>query len=147
MHHIFNMGPFLIPSNAQNMIMNSFAQRCNKKIEIVIPEPILSDQLLTTQWLHEEFSFKAIFFSSIHQLPKSRSDLEQLCENMFDTEFFFAIEGEIGIGQEFLKSCALERDIFAGADTIDRERANWLEFYQNSKIKKSADQSKRNIRG
>ena len=59
------MGPFLIPSNAQNMIMNSFAQRCNKKIEIVIPEPILSDPLLTTQWLHEEFGFKSIIFNWI----------------------------------------------------------------------------------
>jgi len=131
------MGPFLIPSNAQNMIMNSFAQRCNKKIEIVIPEPILSDQLLTTQWLHEEFRFESIFFSSIHQLPKARPHLEKLCQNMFDTQFFFAIEGEIGIGSEFLRSCALERDIFSGAKTIDQASADWLDFYRKSKIKKS----------
>ncbi len=128
------IGPFLIPSNAQNMIMNSFAQRCNKKIEIVIPEPILSDQLLTTQWLHEEFGFKSIFFSSIHQLPTASSDLDKLCENMCDTEFFFAIEGEIGTGPEFLKACALERDIFSGAEKIDQESADWLDFYRNSKI-------------
>ena len=35
-----NMGPYRMPSNAQNMVMNNYAQRMNKKIEIVIPEPI-----------------------------------------------------------------------------------------------------------
>lgn len=40
-----NIGPYKIPSNAQNMIMNNYAQRNNISIEIVVPEPIMSDQL------------------------------------------------------------------------------------------------------
>ena len=39
-----NIGPYKIPSNAQNMIMNNFAERNGLKIEVVIPEPIMSDQ-------------------------------------------------------------------------------------------------------
>ena len=53
-----NIGPFKIPSNGQNMIMNNYAQRNKLSIEIVIPEPIISDQLATTIWLHQEFNFK-----------------------------------------------------------------------------------------
>ena len=68
-----NMGPYRIPSNAQNMVMNNYAQRMNKKIEIVIPEPIFSDKLATTQWLQEDFSFTDIFFCTIYQLPKIRN--------------------------------------------------------------------------
>ena len=32
-----NIGPYKIPSNAQNMIMNNYAQRNNLSVEIVIP--------------------------------------------------------------------------------------------------------------
>ena len=57
-----NFGPYIIPSNAQNMIMNNFADRKNLRIEIVIPEPIMSDQLGTTQWLYRDFKFKNIMY-------------------------------------------------------------------------------------
>ena len=33
-----NIGPFKIPSNGQNMIMNNYAQRNNLVVEIVIPD-------------------------------------------------------------------------------------------------------------
>lgn len=128
-----NIGPFIIPSNAQNMIMNMFAQRSERKIEVVIPEPILSDELLTTQWLHEEFKFSAVFLCSIHQLPKNETRLENLCKNMHDTQFFFAIEGEVGTGAPFLRACAKERDVFSSAQSIDQNSADWLDFYRDSK--------------
>ena len=47
-----NIGPFMIPSNGQNMIMNNYAQRNNLVVEIVIPEPFQSNALATVQWLH-----------------------------------------------------------------------------------------------
>ena len=128
-----NMGPFIIPSNAQNMIMNNFAQRSNRKIELVIPEPVLSDKLLTTQWLHEQFKFTAVFLCSIHQLPKNGKCLEYFCKNMRDTEFFFAIEGEVGTGEAFLRACAQERDIFYSAKSVDQQNADWLDLYRGSK--------------
>ena len=49
-----NFGPYIIPSNAQNMIMNFFANRNNISIELVIPEPIFSYQYATTLWLHKQ---------------------------------------------------------------------------------------------
>ena len=128
-----SIGPFVIPSNAQNMIMNNFAHRSNKKIEVVIPEPIISDEMLTTQWLHEEFQFTSVFLSSIHQLPKRPEGLEKLCVNMSGVKFFFAIEGEAGTGSAFLKACAQERDIFCNSESIGQKNADWLNFYRMSK--------------
>ena len=55
-----NIGPFKIPSNGQNMIMNNYAQRKNLKVELVIPEPMMSNRLATLSWLHEEFKFKKV---------------------------------------------------------------------------------------
>ena len=37
-----NIGPFKIPSNGQNMIMNNYAQRNNLVVELVIPEPLMT---------------------------------------------------------------------------------------------------------
>lgn len=126
-------GPFIVPSNAQNMIMNSFAQRLGKKIEVVVPEPILSDELLTSLWLHNEFNFKTVFLCSIHQLPQSEDSLENICNSMSNTEFCFAIEGEIGSGADYLKRCAHEAKIFSTVQKIDDKGLNWLNFYELSK--------------
>jgi len=49
-----NIGPFKIPSNGQNMIMNNYAQRNNLTVELVIPEPMMSKSLETVQWLHKK---------------------------------------------------------------------------------------------
>ena len=49
-----NIGPFKIPSNGQNMIMNNYAERNNLVVELVIPEPMMSNALETVQWLHKE---------------------------------------------------------------------------------------------
>ena len=44
-----HIGPFIIPSNAQNMIMNNYADRNKIKIELLIPEPMKSNSLSTLQ--------------------------------------------------------------------------------------------------
>ena len=100
-----NIGPYRIPSNAQNMVMNNYAQRMNKKIEIVIPEPIFSDKFATTQWLQKDFSFTDIFLCSIYQLPKSEMDIQKILHNFTSTEIYFAIEGVHGKGVKFLQDC------------------------------------------
>ena len=51
------IGPFKIPSNGQNMIMNDYARRSKISIEFVIPEPIMSNELATTLWCHEDYKF------------------------------------------------------------------------------------------
>ena len=46
-----NIGPFIIPANGQNMIMNNYAQRNNLIVDLVIPEPFKSNALATVKWL------------------------------------------------------------------------------------------------
>ena len=36
-----NIGPFKIPGNGQNMILNNYAERNNIVVEEIIPEPCL----------------------------------------------------------------------------------------------------------
>ena len=57
-----NIGPFKIPSNGQNMIMNDYAARNNLVVELVIPEPMMSNQLATTQWCHKDYNFSKVTF-------------------------------------------------------------------------------------
>lgn len=128
-----NIGPYRIPSNAQNMVMNNYAQRMNKKIEIVIPEPIFSDKFATTQWLQKDFSFTDIFLCSIYQLPKSEIDIQKILQNFTSAEIYFAIEGVHGKGVKFLQDCLKERDLFEQMDAIPKSDSNWLDLYQRLK--------------
>ena len=64
-----NIGPFKIPANGQNMITNNYAQRNNLSVELVIPEPMMSQALATVQWIHKERKLTKVILSSIHQLP------------------------------------------------------------------------------
>ena len=124
-----NIGPFKIPSNAQNMIMNNYAERNKLSVEIVIPEPIMSDQLATTQWLYKDFQFKKVILCSIHQLPKNTEKANQLINNLKEVEFHFAIEGIKGIGEEFILSCIEESKIFLQAEKIDSQKYDWLKLH------------------
>lgn len=126
-----NFGPFKIPSNAQNMIMNNYAQRNKLSIEIVIPEPIISDQLATTIWLHQEFNFKKIILCSIHQLPQKKPHLKSLIKQMKDVEFYFAIEGLRGKGNNFIKNVSDESKIFQNCNIIDTNNTSWSKLYKN----------------
>ena len=128
-----NIGPYKIPSNAQNMIMNNFAERNGLKIEVVIPEPIMSDQLGTTQWLFKDFKFKKIILCSIHQLPKDKLFQNKIINNLAEVSFNFAIEGLSGVGEKFLQSCFDEAKYFNNAKVIDSNKTNWIELYEKLK--------------
>lgn len=124
-----NIGPFKIPSNAQNMIMNFHANKNNLSVEIVIPEPIMSYELLTTRWLHKEYKFSKIILCSIHQLPQKKEAIDDILINMENVEFHFAIEGLIGNNNNFLLKCINEARIFMNTDQIDSQKNNWLDLY------------------
>lgn len=124
-----NIGPFKIPSNAQNMIMNFHANKNNLSVEIVIPEPIMSYELLTTRWLHKEYKFSKIILCSIHQLPQKKEAIDDILINMQNVEFHFAIEGLIGNNNNFLLKCINEARIFMNTDQIDSQKNNWLDLY------------------
>ena len=73
-----NIGPFKIPSNGQNMIMNNYAQRNNLIVDVIIPEPMMSNALATVQWLHKDKKFSKVILCSIHQLPNIKNRIDVL---------------------------------------------------------------------
>ena len=124
-----NIGPFRIPSNGQNMIMNNYAERNNLVVEIVIPEPMMSNALGTVQWLHKERKLSKVILSSIHQLPIKQDRIEELLKNMEDVEFHFALEGISGKGRGFLLETIKEAKMFMKAQTIDSTKTTWSDLY------------------
>jgi len=130
-----NIGPFKIPSNGQNMIMNNYAQRKKIKVEFVIPEPMMSNRLLTSQWCHKDYKFSKVILCSIHQLPKEEKYLNELIKIMSEVEFHFALEGISGKGKEFLSKCVKEATIFQNAEKLDSSKTDWLRLFNLSKSK------------
>ena len=126
-----NIGPFKIPSNGQNMIMNNYAQRNNLVVEIVIPEPFQSNALATVQWLHHnDKKFNKVILCSIHQLPIKQDRIDELLNNMEDVEFHFALEGIYGKGRKFLLERIKEAKVFMSAKTIDSTKTTWSDLYK-----------------
>jgi len=125
-----NIGPFKIPSNGQNMIMNNYAERNNLAVEIVIPEPMMSNALATVQWLHKERKLSKVILSSIHQLPIKQDRIEELLKNMEDVEFHFALEGISGKGKGFLMETIKEAKMFMKTQTIDSTKTTWSDLYE-----------------
>ena len=126
-----NIGPFKIPSNGQNMIMNNYAERNNLVVEVVIPEPMKSNALATVQWLHHnDKKFNKVILCSIHQLPVKQDRIDELLNNMEDVEFHFALEGIFGKGRKFLLECIKETKMFMNAKNVDSTKTTWLELYQ-----------------
>jgi len=130
-----NIGPFKIPANGQNMIMNNYAERNNLVVELVIPEPLMSNALATSQWLHNDRKLSKVILCSIHQLPIKKDRIEELLKNMEDVEFHFALEGMSGKGRGFLLETIKEAAMFMKAQTIDSTKTTWLELYK-LKLKK-----------
>ena len=126
-----NIGPFKIPSNGQNMIMNNYAQRNNLVVEIVIPEPFQSNALATAQWERTYGKkFDKLILCSIHQLPVKQDKIDELLKNMEDVEFHFALEGISGKGRKFLLERINEAKMFRNAKSIDSVKTTWSELYE-----------------
>ena len=120
-----HIGPFKIPSNGQNMIMNNYAERNNIAVEVIIPEPMMSDALATAQWVHNDRKLSRVILCSIHQLPLTQERIDKLLINMEDVEFHFALEGICGKGKEFLLDCINEAKMIIRAETIDSTKITW----------------------
>lgn len=125
-----HIGEFNIPSNGQNMIMNDYARRNKISIELVIPEPIMSNELATTIWCHEDYKFSNIIMCSIHQLPKNKKKFNHLLKKTKNVKFHFALEGINGKGSLFLKKCFKEVEIFDKVKKIDSSKTNWIKLYK-----------------
>ena len=125
-----NIGPFKIPANGQNMIVNNYAERNNLVVEVVIPEPMMSNALATVLWLHNDKKLSKVILCSIHQLPIKQDRIEKILKNMEDVEFHFALEGISGKGRNFLLECIKEAKIFMDAQTIDSTKTTYLDLYK-----------------
>ena len=125
-----NIGPFKIPGNGQNMILNNYAERNKIIVEEIIPEPFMSNALATTQWVHKKKKLKKVILCSIHQLPQKQKRIEDLINTMDDVEFHFALESISGKGSKFLLDCIKEAKLFMNAKTIDSTKTTWLELYK-----------------
>ena len=125
-----NIGPFKIPSNGQNMIMNNYANRKKLIVELVIPEPMMSNDLATTQWLHKEYKFKHIILTSIHQLPQNKSKIKNLINKLSKVTFHFALEGLSGSGKIFLNHCCKEARIFKNVPELKNENLDWIKLHK-----------------
>ncbi len=128
-----NIGPFKIPANGQNMIMNDYAARNNLDVEVIIPEPLMSNALATTQWIHKEKKLDKVILCTIHQLPVKQDRIDKLLNNMEDVEFHFALEGICGKGGNFLLECIKEANMFMNAETIDSTKTTWLDLHKTMK--------------
>ena len=125
-----NIGPFRIPGNGQNMILNNYAERNNIVVEKIIPEPFMSNSLATTQWEHKKKELKKVILCSIHQLPQKQKRIEDLINTMDDVEFHFALESICGKGSKFLLDCIKEAKMFMNAQTIDSTKTTYLGLYE-----------------
>jgi sporadic carbohydrate cluster protein (TIGR04323 family) len=121
-----HIGPYIIPSNAQNMIMNFYAGRLGLQIELVVPEPIFSFKYATTIWLHKQYRFKDILLVSLHQLPKTADDQENILMYLPDVVFHFALEGESGVLAERSEYWTTQVRLFDRQSPINGKQLGWL---------------------
>ena len=112
------------------MIINNYAERNNLVVELVIPEPMMSNALATALWLHNDRKLSKVILCSIHQLPVKQDRIEELLKNMEDVEFHFALEGISGKGRNFLLECIKEAKMFMNAQTIDSAKTTYLDLYE-----------------
>lgn len=124
-----NIGPFKIPGNGQNMILNNYAGQNGITVEEIIPEPFKSTDLATTLWTHERKKLSKVIFCSIHQLPQEKKRIEKVLKKMKNVEFHFALEGISGKGKKFLMECVEEAKIFKNAKIIDSTNTSWTKLY------------------
>ena len=117
-------GPWVIPSRGQNMIMNHYAHSHGIKVDAVIPEPLFSNQLLTTRWSKKNKNLSDIILCSIHQLPQDEFIIGDFLDDMQDVKIHFVLENLSGIGRGFLLDKIHEAAIFQQSEVINYKEAN-----------------------
>ena len=128
-----HIGPYIIPSNAQNMIMNNYANRNNLSVGLVIPEPMKSNHLSTLQWIKNKRKIDKVILCSIYQIPRKKIISSEFISKMKSVEFHFAIEGVFGKGEKFLWDTIKEAKIFEKAKKIDSQKLSWMALSKISK--------------
>ena len=107
-----SIGPWIIPQRFQNVLTNAYARENGLTVDTVIPEPIFSDALLTTQFISWHWSLERVLLCSILQLPQKPDDMERLIDSLEKVEFHFILENLVGTGREFLSGAFEEAQAF-----------------------------------
>ena len=94
-----SIGPWIIPQRFQNVLTNAYARENGLTVDTVIPEPIFSDALLTTQFIFRHWSLERVLLCSILQLPQKPDDMERLIDSLEKVEFHFILENLVGTGR------------------------------------------------
>lgn len=123
-------GPYIIPSNAQNMLMNYYAGNKRLSVSFVIPEPLYSFEYATTIWLYEQINFDEIILCSIHQLPKQSDKYERFFDKFSDVTVNFVIENIRGVATDIRSWVTEEIRTFESATVIDDRQFNWSDLYK-----------------
>jgi len=124
------IGPWVIPSRGQNLIIHAYASAKNIKIDTVIPEPLFSRELSTTRWVLKNKGLSRILLCSYHQLnPEKRS---QLIEELEPLEIHFVLEELTGKGTDFLTKVFNEIEIFQNTNSIPIEKLTSYQEMQNT---------------
>ena len=127
-----HIGPWIIPARVQNIVTREYARQHGCDISYVIPEPILSNQFLTTIWIHKYSSLHMLFFCSILQLPDHESYARLLASSLADIEIHFALEGEGGCGENFLLDACKEASLFKTAHSrFDGSITSLFDLYKH----------------
>ena len=127
-------GPYIIPSNGQNMILNFYSNRKKLKIDLVIPEPIFSFKYETTRWLMNQFNITDVILCSFHQLPLNDEDINNLIDEMGDVNFHFAIEGVSGNLSRNINDWRFELNTFNKMHHLDGQKIGWSGLYDLMEI-------------
>ena len=106
------------------MIMNHYAQSHGIKVDAVIPEPLFSNQLLTTRWSKKSKNLCDIILCSIHQLPQDECIIDDFLDDMQDVKVHFVLENLSGIGRGFLLEKIAETAIFQRSEVVTYKEAN-----------------------
>ncbi len=111
-------GPWVVPHRLQNVFTNAYAREQGLTVDTVIPEPIFSDALLTTQWISKHWSLDRILLCSFLQLPHKPEDMERLIDNLENVEFHFILENLVGTGRNFLGQAFRNAQAFRNTSSL-----------------------------
>jgi len=120
-------GPWVIPSRGQNMITNHYAHNCGIVVDAVIPEPLFSNELLTTRWSKKSKDLSTVILCSVHQLPQGEGVVDDFVDEMQGVEVHFVLENLSGKGRDFLLAMIEEAQSFQRAKILNYREVNSYE--------------------
>jgi len=109
------------------MITNHYAHNCGIVVDAVIPEPLFSNELLTTRWSKKSKDLSTVILCSVHQLPQGEGVVDDFVDEMQGVEVHFVLENLSGKGRDFLLAMIEEAQSFQRAKILNYREVNSYE--------------------